>query len=638
MKATSFLAFFFLLAVGAARAADTNTSTVAAYPPQAWADGTNAARITVTLRDDAGSPLEGRAVSLAAQGPGAPAITARSAASGPDGRFLFAVSSATPGAETFTATDTTDGSVIAQTATVLFVARPPDLSAYIPDSHVVTTWDFTNSVNPGWTLGRKCFPTEWGLQLGTNPPPAVDNGAWVGQMRVAPPTGISYLNGGVEMTFYAPAGPPPTEGFEFLALWRDSPRSGFTVLANRLTGTARTRQQVPESDANWSIPHNSGAGLAGLHTMAVVRYPDKRVETYVDGVKVNTRASVEPTAAMQYISIGWNVNGNMYMPFGALVSRVKAFTYSPPLGPADPDVSTVVAAPPSAWADGAARSTITVRLTDADGDVIAGKTLRLDKTAGPDGPVIAPATATTAADGTATFAVTCAAPGTNEFTVTETSDDPDVVLSAKPVVRFVSPGRVALNVNFDSEYRAGLAGPAGGAGSAWNERLGYPQMVASGLVNSNTIATSIGFTCSAYNVGWWQGPQLTMLIGGAYTGGEPSELVITNVPAGRKYDLYLPSYYYNENGSKATFTTANVTTNGATQVCDNGGKGGAHAAWIRGVNYALFQDVAPDANRQIRITITRTVPDVQAFINGFQLIEPGRLPPWRPGGPILLLH
>src|SRR5664280_1975290 len=73
-------------------------------------------------------------------------------------------------------------------------------------------------------------------------------------------------------------------------------------------------------------------------------------------------------------------------------------------GTVDGGQSTVTAAPAAVAANGTAASTVTVTMMDHFQNPVAGKTVQL--TQGPGHAVISPATAQTASDGTATFAVT----------------------------------------------------------------------------------------------------------------------------------------------------------------------------------------------------------------------------------------
>jgi len=98
-------------------------STVVPSPASVTADGVTTSTITVTLKDGAGNAVAGKTVTLAkTSGPGTPTITTVSGTTDGSGVATFTVKSTTAGAPVFTATDTTDGLTVTQTATVTFTA------------------------------------------------------------------------------------------------------------------------------------------------------------------------------------------------------------------------------------------------------------------------------------------------------------------------------------------------------------------------------------------------------------------------------------------------------------------------------------------------------------------------------------
>jgi hypothetical protein len=99
-------------------------STVVAAPTAIAADGSSTSTVTVTLRDASGLPVSGKDVTLAnTAGPQAAVIAPLTpVTTDAIGQAVFTVSSSTPGAEVFTATDVTDSNlVIVQTASVNFI-------------------------------------------------------------------------------------------------------------------------------------------------------------------------------------------------------------------------------------------------------------------------------------------------------------------------------------------------------------------------------------------------------------------------------------------------------------------------------------------------------------------------------------
>jgi hypothetical protein len=472
---------------------DAAVSTVVPSANAVWTDVGASATVTVTCLSAGGTAVDGKIVELASNRGGTDEIAPTSGVSDPNGQVIFTVSSTTAGAAIFSATDTSDPVEIAQTAPVAFTARPPAVTEYVNGCTIVKDWDFTGSTLAGWASSRNTILTPAGVKLGAEIPGVTDHGAWVGMIRIAPPAGITYVDSGVEITYYAPYGPPPTDGYEFLSMWTDSPRDGFTVIksggAPYLRGSAITRQQ-DRTDASWTIPTDAfGAGLDGLHTMALMRGADGNVKTYLDGVLVNTRPSADPSSALQWISIGWNVNGNMYMPLGSIISQVRAFNVIITVGAVDPNTSTVQASPSTLLADGTAQSTITVTLKDVDGNPIGGKDVSLAKTGGDSGaPNLTPSSATSGVDGKAIFTVTSTDVGAYVFTATDTTDS--VTLNTSPTITFLAgapepPVTNGLVCWYSADY--GVTTDGGGV-QTWDDLSGNEHHATRGSSGSPTLA------------------------------------------------------------------------------------------------------------------------------------------------------
>jgi hypothetical protein len=187
----------------------------------------------------------------------------------------------------------------------------------------------------------------------------------------------------------------------------------------------------------------------------------------------------------------------------------------------------------------------------------------------------------------------------------------------------VEPQWSWINVNFDTQSRPGLIGPAGGTNMTWNESIGTAGLTKFGLLNSNGVATPVGFTCSANCMYDWGNPPLPLLTAAAFSwvNNSPSDLVISGLTPGKKYVLYVASHHPNELGGRSVFSTANVTTTSGPQLVDNGGPNGKTYRWLRGVNYARFDKIEPDATNSIRLTMVSGSDLQRSYINGFQLIE-----------------
>lgn len=98
---------------------DAAQSTVSASPTSVPADGTTPITVTVTARDAAGNPLQGRAVTISANPSNGVVITPATATTNAQGVATFTVTSTLPSAST-TITAVAGGVTILQTATVSF--------------------------------------------------------------------------------------------------------------------------------------------------------------------------------------------------------------------------------------------------------------------------------------------------------------------------------------------------------------------------------------------------------------------------------------------------------------------------------------------------------------------------------------
>lgn len=98
-------------------------STVSADPGSVTADAVTYSTITVTLRDANGNPVSGKTVSLAKSG-NSSVIATVSGVTNAAGQATFGVTNTVAETTTYTATDTTDGIAVMQTAAVVLVPGP----------------------------------------------------------------------------------------------------------------------------------------------------------------------------------------------------------------------------------------------------------------------------------------------------------------------------------------------------------------------------------------------------------------------------------------------------------------------------------------------------------------------------------
>ncbi len=104
---------------------EASVSTVSVSPPSVPADGTSAARVTVTLKGATGNPIEGDTVSLSATAGNSAAVTAVggsvSGGDGTSGQVVFSVTDATAQTVTYNVIDTTVPTTLDLQASIIFV-------------------------------------------------------------------------------------------------------------------------------------------------------------------------------------------------------------------------------------------------------------------------------------------------------------------------------------------------------------------------------------------------------------------------------------------------------------------------------------------------------------------------------------
>ncbi len=215
------------------------------------------------------------------------------------------------------------------------------------------------------------------------------------------------------------------------------------------------------------------------------------------------------------------------------------------------------------------------------------------------------------------------------------------------------PGTVVnMNVRPDAVPNPdGIYGPIGGAGATWNKVAKDNAVGAvhgANLLDSAGAPTSVGF--SVFSNGGtgdnWPVPgPLKVLEYGAWNstdksaGGPSYPFRVSGLISGHAYDLYIISYYQNEQGCAGTYSTTNATSNGADQPIDNGLTSAERnsTTWVPGSpgNYVVFQDIVANESGSINIDMTVAFDgsrNPKLMVNGFQLVDltPVTTPPAAP--------
>lgn len=412
------------------------TSTVTAAPASVTADGASASTITVTVLDANGNPLAGADVSLAAGG-GSSAI---SEASGP---------ADAAGVVTFTVTDTVAEQVaytasvgeieIVRTATVTFTAG--DISASVS----TVTASPTSVVADGESTSTITVTV-----LDANDNPVVGEPVSLvadgGSSEVSGPSGVSDAGGVVTFTvtdtvaervsYTATAGQTEltqTAGVTFTAGPVSASDSTLTAAPSAAVADGESASTITVTllDANENPVAGQGVTLAADGGSSEISEPSGVSDAAgkVTFTVTNTVAErVTYTAAA-----------------GDEIDQTATVTFTP--GAVSVTESTVTAEPSTVVADGESASTITGVLLDAQGNPVPSQKVSLVADGGSS--VIAPAQATSAADGTVTFTVT----DTTAEEVTYSAQVSTVVANAQ--VRLLADADLTLDATATVTFIAG---------------------------------------------------------------------------------------------------------------------------------------------------------------------------------------
>ena len=184
-----------------------------------------------------------------------------------------------------------------------------------------------------------------------------------------------------------------------------------------------------------------------------------------------------------------------------------------------------------------------------------------------------------------------------------------------------SPGQL-INVSIGSASKSSPVGPAGGAGTTWNQFTWSGQwqdVTGSALNNSTGAATAVSFE---FGNQWnafdpWGSPSLTLLSNGANPNSSETG-TLSGLTVGSAYDVYIASYHGNDRNN-GSFVTDNTCSNGSTQNLDSTSSPNG-LTWVEGQNYVLFQGVVANSLGKVNLTWN---PTNGLAIMGFQIVAPG---------------
>jgi hypothetical protein len=445
------------LSLAANTAASPTKSTVTASPSSVPDDGSTASTVTVTLKDGSGNPVGGKTISLWSPVYFDEGRTPPSATTNSSGVATFPVTDSYPDTNTYTATDTTDANLtLTQMPSVLFTngtAGPastgdsyifvsgttsPPAGSFSPTLIGVWLRDANGNSLPGKTV---TLAGNSGTSSTISPASAVSDVFGLVHFAVAdtkaetvtytatdttdsPPVAISTYSGGTPATISFVPGPASAAVSTVSA----SPTS---VTAN---GTTTSTITVTLLDAYGNPISGKSVGLLpeGGHSSV-------SPSAATTGSAGQATFSVKDATAESVTYLAEDESDGLFLQPTASVSFIGA--------PASATNSTFAASPSTARADDLDPVTITVTLLDVNKTPTPGKAVSVAGTlAGNTAShaVITPPSATTNANGVASFIARDAIAEPVTFKATDTTDSVPVATTAS--VSF-TPGPVDANAS-----------------------------------------------------------------------------------------------------------------------------------------------------------------------------------------------
>ncbi len=440
-------------------------------PAGVVSDGVDYVEITVTLLDANDNPIENHIVELVANKPDI-VITPTLDWSQADGTVTFNVKSSSyesPPSVAFTAEDLTEATVILQTVDVDFDENKTIAANSSVDADPVSvTADGVSTATVTVTLRNSASNPVSGHDVSL-----VDDGTNVTINPSAPGSDTSNASGEATFTVSSPDGPQTvtftatdtTENPDVDII--DTAQVTFTV-----GGTDAANSTVVASDSSVVAD-----GTTTTITVTLLDADNNAVSGHLVSLVDNgTSVTINPSAPGSDTSNGSGVA--TFLVSSTDAPQTVTFTATDEAGPiviiqadAQDDVtftvggtdatnSTVVASDSSVVADGTT-TMVTVTLRDANNNLISGHDVALaddgtNVTINPS----APGSDTSNASGVATFDVSSTdGPQTVTFTATDTTENPDVVITDTDQVTFTVGGTDATN---STVIAAGGSVPADG--------------------------------------------------------------------------------------------------------------------------------------------------------------------------------
>ncbi|MGD0381802.1 MAG: Ig-like domain-containing protein [Acidimicrobiales bacterium] len=387
--------------------------------------------VTVTLlASDGVSAVSGKTVTLSANSTHAVVTPSTGVATDSNGHATFSVADGTAESVAFTATDVTDsGLVMTHTATVDFevpapsattstvtVSVPTEIADGVtPVTIVVTMHDQFGNALGGVAVNVTGSPdatTEVAPQPEGSLAPGTTNNSGVATFYAYDTTAETVQYTAEDTTDSVTLG--QTVSVTFVATAPQA--SNSTVAANPPVvandGTTASTITVTLQDHNSNPVPGKAISLAAVAGSSKITPIDPTTNPHGEAT-----FSVTDTANEIVAYTATDTTDNLFL---AGQEATVTFGTPPPVAPVVAD-STVVGSPTKVPADGSSAATITVVLSDADGDALSGKTVALNPEGGTSSVVTV--TGVTNSDGEATFTVTDKAAESVTYDATDVTDN-----------------------------------------------------------------------------------------------------------------------------------------------------------------------------------------------------------------------
>jgi len=351
--------------------ASATTSTLVAGPSMVAAGGTSTGTVTATLRNAAGGPVPGASVTLHAAS-GVSRIATPTATTDTNGKATFTVSDPKPQSVVYSATDTSEGIAVSQTAQVTF---------YRPGPSATTSTTAASPANVPSDGASATTITVTLLDAGGNPVPGMRL-----QLRkssttatVSPSTTTTNRNGVATFTSTDTA----TESVTYTPQLESSTVAlpTATVGFADMDVTAETTRVVGTTPEKWEVLvhlYQGSTSVRGKH-IDLVPPAGSNVTVTAERTDSSTNAGVTDATGRAEFLVRAQHDGTVVLDVRDQTDSVLfpgavslAFSDSPSAAH-----STVTISPLSVVADGQSAATVTATLDDASGTPVVGQAVDL---------------------------------------------------------------------------------------------------------------------------------------------------------------------------------------------------------------------------------------------------------------------